>query len=472
MSSEKPLRTLLGQFAKSLRPKVFGALRRGNLPGTTLRPTDYLTGLRGWAALLVYISHHILDVTNAPIEMQYGFEERYYFVSFPLIRTLFTGSHMAVHIFFVLSGYVLSRRVLTMINDNSAPGDIVSSLATSICKRWIRLWGPIAGTTFLAMTMQYIAWDTPDRREKYYILQVIHWLDNFSKASFPFAGPAFMLSNPHTWTIPVEFKGSMYVFLALTATCRMTRKARMMIVLCIACWFHYGGVWQAATFLFGMVLSETDLSRYEDWPRWSLLRFLRSWKSTVLAIFMIFALHCAGQPRRLMIVNYDEYSESFGYHYMAQFIPRAYMNTPVDFYYSIGAVITVVVVSHSSLLKEIFETPWFQYLGQISYGLYLVHGPILLTVGTRLYVAVGARAHIPAVVAPWKDIWEFGKIGPVGLQLNFLCCHLILFPLTLYAAELVTEFLDEPSVRLADWLYRMVIIADSLYMPAATELEA
>lgn len=468
--------TVVGHFVNRLKPRIFHTLRKHNARTTPLRSTDYLNGLRGWAALLVYVSHHIHDVTYVPIELAYGRDGVYYLISFPFIRTLFTGSHMAVHIFFVLSGYVLSRRVLEMIHKDTDPGKITTSLASSLCRRWIRLWGPIVGTTFLAMTVQHICWDKPDQRMKNYFWQIIDWLANFLHASFPFSNGQYMTSNPHTWTIPMEYKGSIYVFLALMATCRMTRKARLSLILGLVSFIHYRGVWQASTFLFGMVLSEIDMLDHESWPRWKILSIIEKWKIIILSSMMIFALHCAGQPRRLMLVEYDEYAVSPGYQYMAILTPSFYREKitggVVNFWYSIGAVITVIVVSHLSVLKEVFESPWLQYLGQISYGFYLVHGPILVTVGTRLYLAVGARDYVLDQYRSWYNIWEFGRLGPVGLRLNFLCCHLILLPLTLYLGDLVTEFMDEPSVRLAEWAYKRSIATEPVNPAPATDLEA
>jgi hypothetical protein len=45
------------------------------------------------------------------------------------------------------------------------------------------------------------------------------------------------------------------------------------------------------------------------------------------------------------------------------------------------------------------------------------------------------------------------KAGPLGLELSVLAPHLIILPVTLWLAEIVTKLVDEPSVRFSQWAY-------------------
>lgn len=45
----------------------------------------------------------------------------------------------------------------------------------------------------------------------------------------------------------------------------------------------------------------------------------------------------------------------------------------------------------------------------------------------------------------------------MGLEVAFWLPQLIILPLTLYAAEVVTKLVDEPSVTLANWLYKCTV---------------
>jgi peptidoglycan/LPS O-acetylase OafA/YrhL len=118
----------------------------------------------------------------------------------------------------------------------------------------------------------------------------------------------------------------------------------------------------------------------------------------------------------------------------------------------------VASIPRISWLKSFFELRFNQYLGRISYAFYLVHGPILWSLGDRIYAAVGWYKESQATNNPgWINLFPLPKVGPFSLELSFVLPQLILLPLTLWAAEMVTRLIDEPSVNLAQWLYRKTL---------------
>src|ERR1700712_4308318 len=150
--SKKCLHTLKATW-QTIRPSFFTP-SSPNPP--TLRRTSYLDGLRGFAALVVYIQHHQLwahAAIEAPkvFENAYGYEGKYFFSALPGVRTFFSGGHFAVTVFFVISGYVLSTKPLSLIQS----GDYVKlgdNLASALFRRWLRLHIPVICTTFLYIT--------------------------------------------------------------------------------------------------------------------------------------------------------------------------------------------------------------------------------------------------------------------------------------------------------------------------------
>lgn len=93
--------------------------------------------------------------------------------------------------------------------------------------------------------------------------------------------------------------------------------------------------------------------------------------------------------------------------------------------------------------------------GKVSFGFYLVHGPVMWIVGDRLIAVVGrprrtAESRIPG----WINLLPLPDAGPLGLELNALVPHLILLPLTLWLGGVVTKLIDLPSVRLSKWLFK------------------
>ncbi len=110
------------------------------------------------------------------------------------------------------------------------------------------------------------------------------------------------------------------------------------------------------------------------------------------------------------------------------------------------------------LLKSFFETRFNQYLGRISFALYLVHGPILWVLGDRLYVVTGWYREAHEINTPFLiNSFPLSKGGPLGLEPSFLVPHLILLPFTLWMAEIVTKLVDEPAVRFSQWAYEKTL---------------
>ena len=119
-----------------------------------------------------------------------------------------------------------------------------------------------------------------------------------------------------------------------------------------------------------------------------------------------------------------------------------------------AAVCLVASVPHLPWLKAFFETRFNQYLGRISYAFYLVHGPLLWTLGDRLYAAAGLTRESHALSLPgWINKFPIPQTGPFGMELAFLVPHLILLPVNFWLAEIITTVLDEPTIKFTQWMY-------------------
>jgi len=124
------------------------------------------------------------------------------------------------------------------------------------------------------------------------------------------------------------------------------------------------------------------------------------------------------------------------------------------FYLFWASSFIVAAIPRIPWLKAFFETRFNQHMGRISYAFYLVHGPILWTLGDRLYALVGWAQQAQFFGIPnWVNKFPLSKSGPLGLEIAFLVPHLILLPFTLWIAEIVTRLLDEPSVKFTQWFH-------------------
>ena len=462
--AEKPTRTI-ETCSDLLRNSLQKCTRKKS--ETSSSRTTYLDGLRGFAALLVYSLHHQVWGHSGVkgeiiLENAFGWDKKYYFVCLPGIRILFSGGHYAVAVFFIVSGYVLSAKPLSLIHARET-SQLGSKLGSALFRRWLRLFIPVICTTFLWMTSWHlfrIRSGNPIAQppERTYFDEIWKWYCDFKNYSFLFQGEPWNVYNDHTWSIPMEFRGSIIVYTSLLAFSRFSRNARLWCEATLIYYFLYiVDGWFCALFVMGMFLCDLDLLTLKnDLPRsFDLLRPLRSW---IFYILLAISLYLGGVPS--ITGDIDHLRRSPGWYYLSFMKPQAFWDVRWFFRFW-AATFAMISIPRIPWLKAFFETPFCQYLGRVSYGFYLVHGPILWTLGDRLYAASGRlrEGHI-GVVPGWINLLPMPRWGPFGLEMNFLVPQLILLLFTLWVAELVTKLFDEPSVRVSQWLYDTMLDPD------------
>ncbi|KAJ5782581.1 hypothetical protein N7457_004355 [Penicillium paradoxum] len=428
------------------------------------RPTAYLDGLRGFAALLVYWGHHQLWAHDGGgagnvLELAYGYENKYYFASLPGVRTFFSGGHFAVSVFFVLSGYVLSMRPLVNIQD----GDYVAlgkGLSSAVFRRWFRLYIPIICTTFCYMTFLHLfnIRAVPELQGSYRA-ELWNWYAEFKNFSFPLrtGGEPWFTYNFHAWSIPVELRGSLAVYTAVLAFARFSRNARLLGEVALVVYFLYiaDGA-HYAMFIAGMLLKDLDLLAIRnDLPRF----FLRlvPFKVAIMTVLFYTSLYLGGVPSHTG--DLQQLRDSPGWYLLSFLKPQAVFDFKW-FYLFWAAVFLVTCTSHLKWLKTFFNAPFNQYLGRISFAFYLVHGPVLWTLGDRVYAAVGLARDSHSVNCPWWiNRLALSNVGPLGLEVNFLVANLfLLLPLTIWLADVTTRLVDEPTVKFSQWMYQRALL--------------
>ncbi|KAL4935750.1 hypothetical protein BDV06DRAFT_217190 [Aspergillus oleicola] len=420
--------------------------------------TAYLDGLRGFAALMVYWGHHQLwahdgEGAQAIFENAYGYNGQHYFACLPGVRIFFSGGHFAVAVFFVLSGYVLAAKPLSLIRrrDFKALGD---NLSSALFRRWLRLYLPVICTTFSYMTVLHLfrIRAIPESKSTY-LEELWNWYIEFKNFSFIFrgGGDPWFTYNFHAWSIPVEFRGSITIYTVLLAFSRFHANARMCGHILLIFYFLYiADGWFCALFVAGMLLCELDLAAQVDETP-AILNKLRPWKRPIFYALFTISMYLGGVPSHtsdLQILR-----DSPGWHYLSLLKPQAVFDYKW-FYLFWAAMLLVASISRIAGLRAFFEQPFNQYLGRVSFAFYLVHGPVLWVLGDRLYAAVGwARVSHPTTCPGWIDRLPLPRVGPLGMESSFLAPHFILLPVTLWLAEVVTRVVDGPSVQFASWLY-------------------
>ncbi|KAF9878891.1 hard surface induced protein [Colletotrichum karsti] len=195
--------------------------------------------------------------------------------------------------------------------------------------------------------------------------------------------------DPHTFTIPMELRGSMFIYLFLLGTAAVKSRWRLAIGAFLSAYSLIFGRWDMAAFVGGTVLSELDIRRASD-PDEDLLGYPRKTAAghhkTGLArsVLSSTATRWLATFVALWLLSYPDAAAEWtpGFVLLSSLVPRYYI--PLSgwmFYQSMGAILLLPCVLRSPVLVRLFEGRLAQYLGRISFSLYLVHGPVLHSLG-------------------------------------------------------------------------------------------
>lgn len=344
------------------------------------RATAYLDALRGFAAIAV-VNHH--------------FYWSNHILSLPFVNFVRQGRLM-VDIFFVISGYVLTHRMIRLIRQQHY-SDLLHCLASSTFRRYMRLFLSAGFGAFICMLMLYfnILGLHEAQRQPSFSAQMVDFIADMYHFTNPFANvtgywyPGALNTRYHAflWTIPVEFRGSMVVFLYCTATAEMTpiRRQTLCIIGIIASF-----MWAAtyvSLFLFGALLAERSLAKTEAalvLPTTN-TSSASSRLSGVMATHMLsglcllIGLFLCSQP------GGRGASRSWPWSTLSKVVPSFWPRREAKehFYLSISAALILYGLDSCKTWQRPFMFPFSQYIGALSFGIYIMQLPM-----KKLYVRV------------------------------------------------------------------------------------
>lgn len=423
------------------------------------RSTAYLDGMRGVAAFLVYLGHHVLSAhgpDNRNIEYAFGYKGEYRLINLPFLRTFFSGGHFSVAIFFVISGFVLVRRPIQLIHAGEYEA-ASKSVGSGMFRRGVRLYVPVLGVSFIYLSSWHllgvrVSW--PEKAPNYFaelgnfVHEFITWSFVLRERGFPI----FAYNFP-AWSLPVEYQGSIVTYTTLLALARVKTRARLVVMLVLAFYFLRMGSWSSFCFLCGTTLAEVDILFQKDSPALpaavkAVFRSASFWTA-----MLVVGLFLGGQPHTSDGIEPMDDSPVWGT--LAYWIPAIYREGEYNVYWLAWAgVLVVTSVVFTPWTHAIFDRPLPQYLGRISFAFYLSHGPILWTLGSRFYALVGIHQSLDAELVPWNNRFPLPLWGPYGMELPFWACQAFLLPFSIYWAEVTMRLIDEPSVTLAQKLFK------------------
>jgi peptidoglycan/LPS O-acetylase OafA/YrhL len=324
-----------------------------------------LEALRGFAAIAVVLGHIVIAFTPYLL---------------PIRRTPFNfaiNGSAAVVLFFVLSGYVLTRRYFQSHDD--------MSIARGMLKRWPRLMGPV----LLAVLCSWALF-TLDAyfHEGAGLLSGSGWLQSFGGApGYPFdhrlrraLGQGAVLVfvresasgfDPVLWTMKFEFIGS-FISFGFAFLLDKLRGAGW-LASALACATVLGTCYYSNGFLFafpaGVILARCLPRDFN----------MRAWIAIPVAILACYLL------------GYAELTE--GAYAPFKLHRVGFVNVSI-----VGSLLAIAVVTGWSALRRLLSGPAMSYTGELSFPLYLVHIPVICSVGSEIFLLTRSLAATAATV--------------------------------------------------------------------------
>jgi len=235
------------------------------------------------------------------------------------------------------------------------------------------------------------------------------------------------------WTIPVEFRASLLLFLVQIAVTRFRISWRILITTGLILWSVYADRFEVILFLAGFLCAQLDpiMTHFEA-------RLETSIKATKLyklfmVVVLVIGMYLASSP----LVDPEH---TPGYSWLTKHIPTTFILFKVWFWPSVGGILIVFAISRLPTISRIFTLASFQYLGQISFSIYLVHWFIEMTFGcwfmySFTYLTRNLDRHNDGLF-----LLGFG-ISSLGIAALVIC-----------AGDVWCRLVDIPSVKFAKWI--------------------
>ena len=366
------------------------------------RRLQHLNGLRGIAALIVVVFHYLSAFVPELTPDQTA--NPYWLADTPL-AVLFNGL-FAVIVFFVLSGFVVSKSA-----HSSSP------LPFKIVLRYLRLTIPMLVSVLIAWLLLTMF---PIEATKLASITGTPWLTRTFNGEIPSLSQAlrdstyevylhgFSRFNNAIWTMRWELIGSVAIYMVYAFIPRAAYiSAAFIAVFFLLLW--KGPPYYYEAFVFGALMQEA-------WTH----KKLRSVAPT-------FAL----------IVGLIIGSQSVGFSHRQGFDFLPWMLRPGEtegMIYPIAAALVLYGCLMSVPVSRLLQLSPVLFLGRISFGMYLIHVPVLYTV----------------VMAVAVLLWP---MSPITLSIGLVLFAALSFSL----GWLMTLAVDEPALRLLSSIRKLTI---------------
>ncbi|KAE8147171.1 acyltransferase 3 [Aspergillus avenaceus] len=434
--------------------------------------TKWLDGLRGVAAAIVAVDHFFMGEVWHPFLSFWGDppESNRRLVQLPPVRILF-AAHAMVTLFMVISGYALSINVLKARHTPQ----YFPRIASAVLRRPFRIYLPVLFIAIISQLLFFFnlynwtfdegllkglkPWTDPWAHLKWLF---IYMTDSINIIAFEYNGGF----NGQLWTMPVEYRGSNVIFLLLIGLSAWRPKLRLWSLPLLGLYFLWYGIWDIFGFIWGLWLAEkavgaasreTEGDENEKLPLFSFTcatgKYGTWWPRSVTVSRIITALS--------FILGYhflclgDDGHLTPGYQFLEPLQPAKWRDDWQVIHWcwkSVGAALLVYAISESKMLQRPFNTRVAQYLGKISFSLYIVHQAIYHLCRDPLrnfiWLMCDGAPYPGSVEATANDPWAF--------HVAWWASGMILGTVVVYASHYYTIYVDNKCVawtkRVERWL--------------------
>jgi peptidoglycan/LPS O-acetylase OafA/YrhL len=265
-----PITAVLKSISSAEQPKDNHASSRSS----KVSSTAWLDGMRGYASFFVSL-YHLRNGFTDNVHKGWGLNgQNHSLLELPFIRLLFSGPAMVV-VFFLVSGYSLSWGSFRDLQVGNVER-CLDRIRSSVFRRFLRLYLPLIASSFVVLICiclgLYDKSIKEDARTGYRepmpkifpnaVDQILDWVRNtLSFINIWAGGENRHLYYPHSWSIPVEFKCSILLYVVLVGIAKFRILPRVVILcLCmIYCvWTDFYHMW---TFFLGATLAQLNTYR-------------------------------------------------------------------------------------------------------------------------------------------------------------------------------------------------------------------
>ena len=366
---------------------------------------DYLDGVRGIASIMVILHHAMLALHPSYANYQTHYLNDAHTIPFAPVGLLWQGN-LCVCIFFVLSGYVLAPAMLKT----------QSGLPALFVRRLVRLGLPTLAALFLGYSLMQAGlyrnvpasaisgsqgWWGELFQSPASLWEVVH-----DTALMPFQQITSKY-DPVVWTMHVEYFGSFLIF----GIYKILKPRKLRIpLMCVGLYLTLDTYY--FDFIAGAMIADLGVSQLWVTPNALAKRVLAF---VLFALFILFGANVwsagAGEPFHAL-----------------DWLPETLLGPGAENSHQLAAVFLLGAIICSALLQNALSWRPIVKLGHISFGTYLLHLPLLSSLGAFLLILANPQlGYVPSCVLLVATV--------IGL--------------TLALAVLFTRYIDGPTNTLS-----------------------